>query len=148
MVTCCASLQLLFNWLYSFVLRLTFKVSYIPFLGSKVKVVLCLDWLVVAPSFFPPLGEAFPSFGVVRPGRVTCTFRNMRYLCTAFYAPRGMRPRGGVEWNGLSRGVMVAQQVLVLFVKVRILARQHKEKKYYLCTVKATNQYWCGSSAG
>ena len=73
---------------------------------------------------FPPLGEAFPSFGVVRPGRVTCTFRNMRYLCTAFYAPRGMRPRGGVEWNGLSRGVMVAQQVLVLFVKVRILARQ------------------------
>ena len=39
-----------------------------------------------------------------------------------------MRPRGGVEWNGLSRGVMVAQQVLVLFVKVRIRARQHKEK--------------------
>ena len=77
---------------------------------------------------FPPLGETFPSFGVVRLGRVTCTFRNMRYLCTAFYAPRGMRPRGGVEWNGLSRGVMVAQQVLVLFVKVRILARQHKEK--------------------
>ena len=36
-----------------------------------------------------------------------------------------MRPQGGVEWNGLSRGVMVAQQVLVLFVKVRILARQH-----------------------
>ena len=37
---------------------------------------------------------------------------------------RILRPYWGGRVIRLSRGVMVAQQVLVLFVKVRILARQ------------------------
>ena len=39
---------------------------------------------------------------------------------------RILRPCWGGRVIRLSRGVMVAQQVLVLFVKVRILARQQR----------------------
>ena len=45
-----------------------------------------------------------------------------------FVARRDAPSIGVTEWKGLSRGVMVAQQVLVLFVKVRILARQLIDK--------------------
>ena len=51
------------------------------------------------------------------------------YLCTAF---RALLCGSVTEWKGLSRGVMVAQQVLVLFVKVRILARQQRKREFRL----------------
>ena len=38
-------------------------------------------------------------------------------------------------------GVMVAQQILVLFVQVRILVEQHLHKRIFLCFV-----LWCNGS--
>ena len=59
---------------------------------------------------------------------LACAFAKKHYLCTAFCGSEGCALHRVTEWKGLSRGVMVAQQVLVLFVKVRILARQLIDK--------------------
>ncbi len=47
------------------------------------------------------------------------------YLCSAISAKRRL------SFLGLSYGVMVAQQVLVLFVVVRIRLGQHEEGQYF-----------------